>query len=264
MKALTVCCAVLAPTGACARRAPTRPPASWTEAAPGLDVARLALPESREAWAIRYDPNGYQLALQWSSTGLRIPGSLPQQYVAAVNGGYFERDLRPSGLLIADGREVQAESGHHGALVINEGRAQLDRFHEIAWSPSVSALQAWPFLIEPGGADGIHGDDGKLSRRTAFGLDSLGRGLLIAVPTEGVSLYQLMDICRRFGAVAAVNLDGGPSTGFALGVPPGWTAATATDVSNLLVLSRRSAARTGTQAAGGAAPSPRSTATHAL
>ena len=56
------------------------------------------------------------------------------------------------------------------------------------------------------------------------------------MPQDGVSLFGLMQVCRRLGAVVALNLDGGPSTGFALGFPPGWVSPSATEVSNALVL----------------------------
>ncbi|MHB8416977.1 MAG: phosphodiester glycosidase family protein [Myxococcales bacterium] len=204
-----------------------------------MDLAKVALPSNLEAWAVRYDQDRYRLRLEWSPTGLRIPTSLHGDFVAALNGGYFEPDLRPSGLLIVDGRQVQARSGHHGAIVIENGRAKIVPLRELDPSSTASALQAWPFLIDPGGADGIHSDDGKLSRRSAFGLDAQGHGLLVAVPGEGVSLHALMGLCRRLGAVAAINLDGGPSTGFSLALPPHWTSPTATDVSNALVLRRR-------------------------
>ncbi len=215
------------------------PPVTWSPAQPGLDLAHLEPSPGIEVWAVRYDQSVYELSIQWAPTGLRVPSSLPPGYAAAVNGGFFEPDLRPSGLLIVDGREVHAASGHHGALVLDEGRARLVHLRDLRAGPTASVLQAWPFLIEPGGSSGIHADDHKLSRRSAFALDAQGRGLLIAAPTEGVSLYQLMEICRRLGAVAAVNLDGGPSTGFSLGVPPGWRSDSATDVSNVLVLRSR-------------------------
>jgi hypothetical protein len=258
---------VLALASACSKR--TAPPLGvvWSEAAPGLDTAQIEAKPGVPTWAVRYDQRRFGLSLQWSASGQGIPGSVPGDAVAAINGGYFEPDLRPSGLLIVDGRQVQVESGRHGALLLQNGHADIVPLRDLRASPTASALQAWPFLIEPGGADGIRSDDHKTSRRSAFGLDAAERGLLVAVPTEGVSLFELMEICRRLGAVIAVNLDGGPSTGFALGVPPRWSSPTETEVSNLLVLRRLDGGRANLAAgraqtdAGAAA---RSTTTHAL
>jgi Phosphodiester glycosidase len=217
----------------------TAPAIVWSVAAPGLEVAKVPLEPGIEAWAVRFEPARFKLGLEWSATGLHIPDSIAPGYIVALNGGYFEPDLRPSGLLIDQGREVQARSGGSGVLVLENGQAKLLRLHDLKPSPSASVLQAWPFLIEPGGDDGIHRDDEKRSRRSAIGLDAQGRGLLVAVPQDGVSLYGLMQACRNLGAVVALNLDGGPSTGFALGIPPGWSAPSATEVSNALVLRAR-------------------------
>ncbi len=192
-----------------------------------------------ETWAVRFEQTRFRLALEWSATGLRVPDSIAPGYLVALNGGYFEPDLRPSGLLIDQGREVQARNGGSGVVVLEQGRASLQRLRDLKPSPTASVLQAWPFLIEPGGADGIHRDDEKLSRRSAIALDAQGRGLLVAVPQDGVSLFGLMQVCRSLGAVVALNLDGGPSTGFALGVAPGWMAPSTTEVSNVLVLRAR-------------------------
>ncbi len=159
--------------------------------------------------------------------------------MAIWNGGYFEPDLRPSGLVVDQGREISPPSKGSGLLLLGE-RFSLVRFHEAP--PALlreSALQLWPFLIEPGGADGIRRDDGKRARRSAIGLDDAGRGLLAGVVGEGVTLFQLMTLCRQLGAVVAANLDGGPSTGFALSAAPAWKVASQTPVANALVLHAR-------------------------
>lgn len=223
----------------CSRKPPDPAPIAWSPAAPGLEVAQVPLKPGVDVWAVRYDPARFKLGLEWSAAGLRVPGAIAPGFTVALNGGYFEPDLHPSGLLIDQGREVQARSGGSGVIVVEDGRAKLQRLRDLKPSPTASVLQAWPFLIEPGGADGIRRDDEKLSRRSAIALDAQGRGLLLAVPEDGVSLFALMQACRRLGAVVALNLDGGPSTGFALGLPPGWTSPSATDVSNALVLRAR-------------------------
>jgi Phosphodiester glycosidase len=219
----------------CGQTAPSFPTPQWQALRPGLEVARLAFGKELEAYATRFDPARYPLSLEWSLSGVRVPESLRPGYLAALNGGYFEPDLQPSGLLIDQGREVHAASGGSGVVVLGN-RLELLRLKDYRPGTDSSALQAWPFLIEPGGADGIRRDDGKRSRRSAIALDGAGRGLLVAVVRDGVSLYQLMTLCRKLGATVALNLDGGPSTGFALGLPPGWNSPSVTEVSNALVL----------------------------
>jgi hypothetical protein len=220
----------------CSPREAALPAAEWLlSPQPGLEITRIFLGKDLEAYATRFDPARYTLGLEWSASGLRIPESIRPDYLVALNGGYFEPDLQPSGLLIDQGREVHAASGGSGVVVLGS-RLELIRFRDFRPGTGSSALQAWPFLIEPGGGDGIRRDDGKRSRRSAIGIDGSGRGLLVAVVRDGVSLYQLMNVCRKLGATVALNLDGGPSTGFALGFPPGWTSPSATEVSNALVL----------------------------
>lgn len=224
---------------ACSQAEPPFPPVQWQPIRPGLEVVRMAWGKDLEAYAARFEQARYRLGLEWSASGLRIPGSLHPGFIAALNGGYFEPDLQPSGLLIDQGREVHAASGGKGVVVLGD-HLELLRFKD--FRPAVypaagsSALQAWPFLIEPGGGDGIRRDDGKRSRRSAIGIDRDQRGLLVAVVRDGVSLHQLMALCRALGATVALNLDGGPSTGFALGIPPSWTSPSSTEVSNALVL----------------------------
>jgi hypothetical protein len=230
--ALGICALVLG----CSPREPSLPAAEWLlSPEPGLEITRIFLGKDLEAYATRFDPARTTLSIEWSPSGLRIPESIRPGYLVALNGGYFEPDLQPSGLLIDQGREVHPASGGSGVVVLGK-RLELVRLRDFHPGTGSSALQAWPFLIEPGGADGIRRDDGKRSRRSAIGIDAAGRGLLVAVVHDGVSLFQLMNLCRKLGATVALNLDGGPSTGFTLGLPPGWSSPTATEISNALVL----------------------------
>ena len=146
----------------------------------------------------------------------------------AVNGGYFEPDFKPSGLLIEDGRIVSdwQERGGSGALVVRGGRASLAN-EPPADSTSVElAVQCGPRLVEPGGVLGMKGDDGKRAERTAACIRRGGRELnfVIAagpdVGSAGPTLYQFaqwlvapLSPGEPSGCEAALNLDGGPSTG---------------------------------------------------
>jgi hypothetical protein len=215
------------------------PVAEWAFAAEGLETTELSLGNGAQLRALRFDQARYQLQLLSPAGGVHVPVDAPKDALAIWNGGYFEPDLKPSGLVVEQGREV-APPSRGSALLLLGDRFSLVRFRE---TPPArlreSALQLWPFLIEPGGGDGIRRDDGKRARRSAIGLDDSGRGLLAGVIGEGVTLYQLMALCRNLGAVVAANLDGGPSTGFALAPAPSWKVASETPVANALVLNAR-------------------------
>jgi Phosphodiester glycosidase len=223
----------------CALHPAAADPVSWTTVAPGLETAIIALSGSRRLQTVRFDQVRYQLRLLSPPGGLRVPEDAPPDAVAIWNGGYFEHDLRPSGLVIEQGRQVAAPSRGSGLALLGE-RLSLLRYRETEVAgPHESALQLWPFLIEPGGADGIRRDDGKRARRSALALDDAGRGMLLSVVGDGISLFELMGLCRKLGAVVALNLDGGPSTGFALLSSASWRESAQTSVANALILVER-------------------------
>jgi hypothetical protein len=223
----------------CSSKPKPIPAATWAFAADGLETTELQLANGSRLRALRFDQARYQLGLLTSAGGVHVPADAPKDALAIWNGGYFEPDLKPSGLVLDQGREVAPPSRGSALLLMGE-RFSLVRFRE---APSArlreSALQLWPFLIEPGGGDGIRRDDGKRARRSAIGLDDAGRGLLAGVIGDGVTLHQLMGLLHSLGAVVAANLDGGPSTGFALAPAPSWRVASETPVANALVLTPR-------------------------
>ena len=229
----------LAMISACTIHPAVAEPVTWSAVEPGLERTSLPLPGSQQLLALRFDQVHFQLRLLSPTGGLRVPDDAPRDAVAIWNGGYFEHDLRPSGLVIDLGRQVSAPSRGSGLALLGERLSLLRYRNANVAAQNESALQLWPFLIEPGGADGIRRDDGKRARRSAVALDDAGRGLLIAVVGDGITLFELMGLCRKLGAVVALNLDGGPSTGYALLGSPTWREASQTSVANALVLVRR-------------------------
>jgi Phosphodiester glycosidase len=225
---------------ACTSRATPVAPPNWTAAQPGLWTSEFTVEGGARAFALRFDQTRFELSLLWSPSGLHVPEDRPADTLAIWNGGYFEQDLRPSGLLLDQGRQAAPPNSGSGLIVFGHGRdpMRLVRYRDRSdLADSIaSALQLWPFLIEPGGAPGIRRDDQKRAHRSAVGLDAAGRGLLLAVIDDGVSLYRLMGIARDLGAVVAANLDGGPSTGFGLSVGRAWSSPSQTLVSNALIL----------------------------
>lgn len=157
----------------------------------------------------------------------------------AVNGGFFEPSLEPSGLLFSRGRRLGAFAprGGSGVLWVAGGRAQIMRsdraLPELAGADL--ALQCGPRLVE-GGRPGVHRDDGRRAARTALCLREGGRLLDVVLvwdvdhPGEGPGLYRLAELLSRPSPVGdaagcddALNLDGGPSTGLATrALPEGW------------------------------------------
>jgi len=169
-----------------------------------------------------------------------VPGA-----VAAINGGYFERSFQPSGLLRLEGKDLRPSAAEGvlsgivaldalGGLRLLARDAALDGVH--------SAIQAGPFLIDPGGLLGVN-PRAAVANRSVIASDDHGRLLLLA--TGALTLHQvaslLHDHPQDFGMERierALNLDGGPSTGLSLGVDdPVWSFNERGPVRNVLVIS---------------------------
>lgn len=158
-----------------------------------------------------------------------VPGVL-----AAVDGGYFEPNLEPSGLLVSNGRRFGSPGrrGGSGVLVVSDGRADLLPIDSRDGGASDFdggaglAVQCGPRVIERGGVVGIYRNDGEQFARTVACVRDSGRTLdLILAWEPGASLRgpTLFDMARMLAAPSpvgdesgcelALNLDGGPSTG---------------------------------------------------
>lgn len=221
-----------------AERAEPRP-AAWRALAPGLRWR-----ESRERFA---DESGAPRETAWvvarvdlSRRSLEVVRSANDRVdgvagrpLLSVNGGFFEPDLSPSGALRSGGVAlgVAGPRGGSGVLVIEGGRGRLLEREALdggaPWGPAALVLQCGPRLVERDGSVGIHRDDGRRFARTAACLRDGGRTLdLIAAwqldaPLRGPGLRDLAvrlargDETSARGCEAALNLDGGPSTGIA-------------------------------------------------
>ncbi len=164
--------------------------------------------------------------------------------VAAINGGYFEPSFQTSGLLYLEGHEVQPRAAEGvlsgivaidavGVLRLLPRDAALDGVH--------SAIQAGPFIIDPGGAIGVN-PRAAAANRSLLASDDHGRLLLLA--TGALTLHQLATVLhdhpQAFGMERierALNLDGGPSTGLSLALEdPRWSVNERGPVRNVLAV----------------------------
>jgi hypothetical protein len=142
--------------------------------------------------------------------------------VLAVNGGYFGRDFAPDGLFRLAGIAHQPLSDKpvlSGILAIDAlGRPSLlSRQADVAGYPS--ALQTGPFVVDPGGTPGVT-SPGPAARRTVIASAADGAVLVLATGPLTLAAVSalLVGNAADLGAARierALNLDGGPSTGFA-------------------------------------------------
>jgi uncharacterized protein YigE (DUF2233 family) len=147
-----------------------------------------------------------------------------------VNGGFFDADGGALGLAISEGKASSSFSPtmSGGVLWIHQGAAHLSATEEYTPGPADFAIQCRPRLVVSGGVN-IRSDDGLRAARTAVCLRGAGQTIefVAALPrgdSEGPTLRELASELVELGCEQALNLDGGPSTGWASRVDGGVTA----------------------------------------
>jgi uncharacterized protein YigE (DUF2233 family) len=142
-------------------------------------------------------------------------------YLAGINGGYFDPDYQPVGLLIRDGHMIAPFRRARllsGVLSVASGRVRLQRASEFSMKGKISqAVQCGPFLVDQGRP--VAGLDESQSARRTF--VAIGSGDTIALGyCSSISLAQLSRVLTT-GRIAddlrierALNLDGGSSSAF--------------------------------------------------
>jgi len=141
--------------------------------------------------------------------------------VAGVNGGYFQADGTPVGLLICDNRTIhKLETAKllSGVFFVRDGKPGLVRSSRFARIKNVTqAIQCGPFLLEDGRA--VTGLNNQRSAPRTFvftASNSLwGFGICRSVTlAEMGQILAVPDLLGRASVVSALNLDGGSSTQF--------------------------------------------------
>lgn len=144
-----------------------------------------------------------------------------EKCIAGVNGGYFDPQDAPVGLLISDGRVVARQQKARllsGVVSVVNGRVQLLRSAEFSLKTKpVAARQSGPFLVDGGKA--VAGLNATRSARRSFVLTMGGDRAAIGFSSH-VSLAELGGLLATARLVddgkvqRALNLDGGSSSGF--------------------------------------------------
>jgi uncharacterized protein YigE (DUF2233 family) len=138
-----------------------------------------------------------------------------------VNGGFFDPSGQPLGLAVSAGKRLAAFSPDMsgGVLWTAGGVGHLTATEEYQPGAVDFAIQCRPRLVV-GSHVNIRSDDGRRARRTALCLRDAGRTLDVWVSGEsasdvGPTLFELAHILADSGCEDGLNLDGGPSTGWA-------------------------------------------------
>ena len=141
--------------------------------------------------------------------------------VAGVNGGYFQADGTPVGLLISDNRTVhKLETAKllSGVFFVRDGKPGLIRSSRFVRMRNVSqAIQCGPFLLEDGRAVTGLNNERSAPRTFVFTAGSSVWGLGICRSVTLAEMGQILsapDLLGHGALVSALNLDGGSSTQF--------------------------------------------------
>ena len=141
-------------------------------------------------------------------------------FLAGVNGGYFDPEYRPIGLLIVDGTMVaplQKARLLSGVLSATAKKVQISRVAEfsLAQKPD-TAVESGPMIVELGRS--VRGLEATKSARRTFAMIATGDKAALGFCSD-VTLADLSNILAivtvpDFKIQRALNLDGGSSSAF--------------------------------------------------
>ena len=217
------------PTGAAAGSAAVSVDSGWIVAAPGAELRRmradLGTGSAAQVSIVRIDPALVRFEVGYAPDSPRPLATWAgdRGALAAINGGFFDEKNRTVSLLVAGGHLVgESYVGRGGMFSVSpDGTVRLRGLAATPYDssePLAEALQGWPLLVQPGGAAAYGFADSERSRRSALAIDRAGRVLLIASPSASFTLagFSAWLASSDLAIDAAVNLDGGSSTGLLL------------------------------------------------
>lgn len=141
-------------------------------------------------------------------------------FLAAVNGGYFDPEYNPIGLLIVDGTVVaplQKARLLSGVLSASAKKIQISRVSEFSLNQKPdAAVECGPMLVDLGKP--VHGlESTKVARRTFVATgsgDKAALGFCSDVTLADLSNILSIVAISDFKIQRALNLDGGSSSAF--------------------------------------------------
>jgi uncharacterized protein YigE (DUF2233 family) len=139
----------------------------------------------------------------------------------AVNGGFFNPAGEPLGLAVSEGRTASAFSRgmSGGVLWVRDGVAHQSATEDYEAGAVEFAIQCRPRLVAASHANVVR-SDGHRAARTAICLRGAGQTIEFVRAASvdedgGPTLFELAEELVDEGCEEALNLDGGPSAGWA-------------------------------------------------
>ncbi len=198
---------------------------TWKQAAPGIEIRfeHWKSPgEDEDTVAItRLDLKKVHLSIGYASDKPQALSVWMKQTgaIAMMNGGYFDKNNQPTGLLISDGQTVGTSYADFGGMlaVDTHGNVSLRSLKQQPYDPNSEQLQqatqSSPMLMIDGQRTQFQANSVS-QRRSVVAIDNQGRMLLIASPDQSFTLDELADqlASSDLSLKTALNLDGGAST----------------------------------------------------
>jgi exopolysaccharide biosynthesis protein len=198
----------------------------WRRVSSGVAVRRFQVQVGSDGRTARLSVARIDPALVTFRVGyapsdpLTLPAwAASERTVAVINGGFFDADNRTVALVVSDGNVYGTSYIDQGAMfsVAGDGSVRLRSLTAEPYDPGEApqqALQGWPLLVQDGFAAYTF-EDNERARRSILALDATGQVLLIACSTASFTLAELAQWLAQSDLAinAAVNLDGGSSTG---------------------------------------------------
>lgn len=185
---------------------------------------------------VTIDPQKFQLQIIENKTP---PDSESLQKIhqnkkslVTFNGGFFDEEFRPTGLLISNSKEISSyRKGKliNGIFAIDQnGTPKLYPAEKFTNSNQTFAIQNGPILLDEQAQVVVDKDLTRSAGRTALGINKQNQIVLILLRqsllnqdneltlSDFASLLANNEYFRTMGLHSVLNLDGGPSTGLAI------------------------------------------------
>lgn len=169
----------------------------------------------------KFNPKKYNFSIQQDTT-TPITVSEWQENADAFfvsNGGYFLEDNSAAGLLKIDGEQFgkNLTANSVGEFIINNNNQPNIKINSDIEDID-NLIQSYPLLVRSDGVESIEEDSGQTAPRTVIAKDSDGSFLFIFTQSYHFSLYKLQNWLAEsdLDLTIALNLDGGPSSGYYL------------------------------------------------
>ena len=145
---------------------------------------------------------------------------LREKCLAGVNGGYFDPDYRPIGLLVANGRTIaplQRARLLTGVLSALAGKVQIWRVGEFSRQQRAdAAIECGPMIVDLGKP--VRGLDSAWPARRTFAAvavnDRAALGFCSDITLADFATILVLPFATDFKIQRALNLDGGSSSAF--------------------------------------------------